>query len=175
MRCYTLATALLAGCALATPVPQDLDWDAIEALEPVETPTIPVVDAKAAETTLAYVSAAAASAVASAVAASPEDSTITLHSRGAAPAVPANNAQCAKQPTADDTPENFAATYSSTAVEVPGYTTAYFNRNGSSQGVYGYMGYSVLDTYDAGQCASRCGATKGCSSFNVYYVSLTIL
>lgn len=171
MRGYTLATALLAGCALATPVPQDLDWDAIEALEPIETPTIPVIDAKAAETTLAYASAAAASAVASAVAANPQDNTITLEARGAAPAVPSNNAQCTRQPASNDTPEIFAATYQSSAVDVPGYTTAYSNLNGSSQGVYGYMGYSVLDTYDAVQCSQRCEATKGCSSFNIYYVS----
>ncbi|KAK4624866.1 uncharacterized protein CLAFUR5_05412 [Fulvia fulva] len=169
MRTYTLATAFLAGCALATPVPQDLDWDAIESLDPIETPSIPVVDAKAAETTMAYVSAAAASAVASAVAASPEDSTITIAGRGIAEAVPRNNANCTRQPAANDTPKNFSARYSSNATEVSGYTTAYFNRNGSSEGVYGYMGYSVLDTYNPSQCAERCNANKGCSSFNIYY------
>lgn len=172
MRSYTLATALLAGCALANPVPQDLDWDAIDSLDPIETPVIPVVDAKAAETTIAYASAAAASAVASAVVASPSDDTISIQRRGVL-VTPANNRQCATQPDYYDTPENFTATYSSDDVAVPGYTTAYFNRNGSSIGVYGYMGYSLLDSYDAIKCSQRCDANKGCSSFNIYYVSLT--
>lgn len=62
MRSYGVV-ALLASTVLANPVPQGIDWDAVEALEEIPTPSIPIVNAEAAQTTVAYEPTAAAAAV----------------------------------------------------------------------------------------------------------------
>lgn len=172
------ALALLAGYALATPVPQGLDFDAIDALHEIPTPSIPVVNAHAAETTLAFAPSAAASQVAAAVLANPDDTTVAK--RGAIVMADPNNSQCAAQRAPWDTAEEFSSdpSYSgnATAATTPaGYEQAYQNKNGSSQGIFGYMGYSTLDSYDTLTCSQRCDEIKGCQSFNIYYGNSPIL
>jgi len=164
MKNYAVA-ALLAGAVIATPVPQGFDFAAIDALDPIPTPSIPVVDAEAAQTTIAYSATLAASSVSSAVLASPTDTSLKMVKRG-------DNSACAVQPASDDTAENFSANTAFSdaangAATPSGYALAYSNQAGSSEGVYGYMGYSVLDTYDAATCSSRCDKIVGCSSVNI--------
>lgn len=71
MRSWALA-ALLAGSAAASPRPQGIDWDAVNALPDLPTISIPVVDAEAAQTTVAYEPTQAAAAVEAAVLANPK-------------------------------------------------------------------------------------------------------
>lgn len=158
--------ALLAGAAIANPVPQDIDWDAVDSLEPVPEPSIPVVNAVAAQTTVAFSAAPAASSVAAAVSANPTDTSLKMAKRAV------NNEGCAVQPAEDDTAEAFLDNEeyddAANSATVPsGYYQAYADKQGSSEGVYGYMGYSVLDTYDVTQCSERCNAIQGCMSFNI--------
>lgn len=166
MRSYAVV-ALLAGAVIGSPVPQDLDWEAIAELAPIPSASIPVVDAAAMATTVSVqASSSAVASVSSAVQADPTNVTPKMAKR--------DNSQCAVQPAADDTDVNFSNTVAfsdaaSGAQTPPGWTLAYSNQNGSSQGVYGYMGYSVLDTYDVATCASRCDAVQGCVSYNVYF------
>ncbi|RMZ16858.1 hypothetical protein D0860_00786 [Hortaea werneckii] len=160
--------ALLAGAAIANPVPQDIDWDAVDSLEPVPEPSIPVVNAAAAQTTVAFSAAPAASSVAAAVSANPTDTSLKMAKRAV------NNEGCAVQPAEDDTAEAFLDNEeyddAANSATVPsGYYQAYADKQGSSEGVYGYMGYSVLDTYDVTQCSERCNAIQGCMSFNIYF------
>lgn len=166
---YSALAALLAGAAIASPVPQDFDWDAIDALDPVPSASVPVVDAAAAQTTITFSATPAASSVISAVLADPTDTSLKMVKR-------VDNSQCAAAvtPSADDTADAFEANtdYSNAALTAPtpkGYVLAYANQTGSSEGVYGYMGYSVLDSYSTTTCSARCDAIVGCSSFNIYY------
>lgn len=164
---YHAAAALLAGIAYATPVPQGFDWDAIEAIEPLtfaET-EIPVVDAVAAQTTVDLPAATeAAASVSAAVAASPTDTSLKV--RGAA------GSGCTASSSDTDAAFINNGNYGSNALNAnrpAGYQVAYLNKNGSSQGVLGYMGYSVIESgaYDQLECARRCDSTKGCQSFNI--------
>jgi len=162
MRSFALV-ALLAGAAIANPVPQGFDWDAIDSLDPVPTADVPVVDAEAAATTLIYASATAAASVSSAVLASPTDA--SLKARQATSQNTASQSDTAENWLAESTWANDA----NSALTPAGYNLVYQNAAGSSERVYGYMGYSTLDSYDAGVCASRCNAVTGCLSFNIYY------
>jgi len=164
---YSAVAALLAGAAIANPVPQQLDWAAIDDLDPVPTATIPVVNAAAAQTTITFSATLAASSVSSAVLADPTDTSLKMVKR-------VDNSQCAAAvvPTTDDTADNFEANSAfsdaaSNAATPAGYSLAYSNQAGSSEGVYGYMGYSVLDSYDTATCSQRCDAIAGCQSFNI--------
>lgn len=166
MRSFGVA-ALIAGCALANPVPQGFDFDAIDALKPIPTPVIPVENAGSAQTTLTYAPTAAAAQVSALVLANPGDSVLKQRSS-------VNDTQCAVQPSPDDTAENFLSnpefSSAATSAQAPtGYDTAYINLNASSQGIYGYMGYSVLDAYDVSTCSARCDAILGCQSINIYF------
>jgi len=162
------ATALMVGQAVA--LPQGLDWSAIEdpTLAAVPSADIPVVapEATAAATTVSYAPSAAAASVSAAVSANPSDTSLKIKKR-------VDNSNCgANTPADDDTSDAFLActTYNDEANNAPtpsGYDLVYSAQAGSSQGVYGYMGYSVLDTYDTNTCASRCNSVKGCSSFNI--------
>jgi hypothetical protein len=61
----------------------------------------------------------------------------------------------------------FAATAS--AAPVPsGYTQTFKNLQGSSQ-AYGYMGFTLLDSYDTETCAAKCNSITGCVGINVYF------
>lgn len=164
MRSFAFA-ALLAGAAMASPVPQGFDWDAIDDLAPVPTASIPIVDAAAAETTITFAATAAASSVSSAILADPTDTSLKMVKR-------VDDSGCAVAPASDDTAENFSANSAfsnaaTSAATPPGWDLIYSDQAGSSQGVYGYMGYSVLSTYDTTQCAASCDAIVGCSSFNI--------
>lgn len=157
--------AVLAGAAIATPVPQGLDFAAVDAVQPKPEPTIPVFEAKAAQTTVSFVASQAASSVVSAVLADPTDTSLKMAKR-------ADNSGCTVEPASGDTADAFLANpqypaAANSAATPNGYSLAYQNKQASSQGVYGYMGYAVLDTYDVQLCSSKCDAVQGCSSFNI--------
>jgi len=165
MRYITAATALMAGIAFANPVPQDFDWDAIDAVPAIETADIPIVSASAVATVSTLEPSAAASSIIAAISASPSDTNLKLRKR-------LDNSACAVQPSSDDTADNFSANpafgTAATAAGTPsGWTQAYVNQAGSSENIMAYMGYSTLDTYDVVTCAARCTNTKGCMSFNI--------
>jgi len=164
MRSYAMA-ALLAGAAVASPLPQGFDFAAIDALSPVPTPSIPIVNAAAAQTTITFAATQAASSVSAAVQANPTDTTPKMVKR-------VDDSSCAVQPAADDTAENFSSntTFSDAAngaITPDGWTLAYANQAGSSSGIYGYMGYSVMNSYDPAACTADCDAIEGCSSVNI--------
>ena len=167
---YTLITAALVGAAFAGPIEkrQDFDWDAIDAMDPVPTPDIPIVSAAAAQTTVSYAPAVAASSVSSAILADPTDTSLKVKRA-------IDNSGCAASavPSSSDTDSAFLANPTQTdaakAASTPtGYTQSFSNLQGSSN-AYGYMGYSLLTSYDTATCATRCNKIKGCSAFNVYY------
>ena len=163
MRNYALA-ALLAGTAIATPFPQDFDWAAIDSLDPVPSASIPIVNAAAAATTVSFNPVEAATSVSAAVIANPTDVT-PKEKRD-------TDSTCCATPASDDTAYNFIndPDFSSAAINAQtpsGYEEIYSNQPGSSEGIYGYMGYSTLDTYDVETCSSRCDAVIGCQSFNI--------
>ncbi|KEQ74650.1 hypothetical protein M436DRAFT_33222, partial [Aureobasidium namibiae CBS 147.97] len=61
--------------------------------------------------------------------------------------------------------------FASSASQAPvpqGYTQTFQNLNASNN-AYGYMGYSVLQSYDTNACAAKCNAMNGCISVNVYF------
>ncbi|KAK3068297.1 hypothetical protein LTR53_014255 [Teratosphaeriaceae sp. CCFEE 6253] len=166
MKSYAIA-ALLAGAVIASPVPQGFDFNAIDDLDPIPTPSIPIVNVEAAQTTITFSATLAASSVSAAVLANPTDTSLKMVKR-------TDNSGCNVVPGDDDTPEKFSANTAfsdaaTSAVTPAGYTLAYSNQAGSSEGVYGYMGYSVLAVYDVAECTSRCDKIVGCASVNVYF------
>ncbi|KAJ4986840.1 hypothetical protein SVAN01_07645 [Stagonosporopsis vannaccii] len=44
-----------------------------------------------------------------------------------------------------------------------------FTNTQASPNAPGYAGYTLLDSYDVQQCADKCNAISGCTSFNVYF------
>lgn len=157
---FTLIPMAFAAFAVANPLPQGLDWAAIDALDAIPTPTQPIVNAAAHASTVSYTPSAAASAVSASIAASGTSSADkrSIVERGIAP-------------TSPDTDVAFLADtrYSSAAgsASTPsGYTQTFQNLNASSN-AYGYMGYTVLNSYDSGLCGSKCDAIDGCASFNL--------
>lgn len=155
------AVALLAGAVRA--LPQGIDWDAVENANPIPTPSIPVVNAAAAATTIPVNAAAAVASVSAAVMASPSDTSLKVRR---------DNTGCAVQPGPNDNPEAFLSNpafqeAALTAQTPAGYELRYQNQTASSQGVMGYMGFSVLDSYSVPECQKRCEKARGCSSFNI--------
>ncbi|KAK5112768.1 hypothetical protein LTR62_003866 [Meristemomyces frigidus] len=165
MRSFSLV-ALLTGAVVA--LPQGIDWAAVADLAPVPTASIPVVAAAAQQTTVTFVATAAAQSVSAAVQASPSDTSLKMVKR-----VDDSGCPASAQPASGDTATAFLsnpefAALANGAVTPAGYSLAYSNQAGSSQGVYGYMGFSVLESYDTQTCSSLCDAVEGCSSFNIY-------
>ncbi|KAG9593032.1 hypothetical protein KCV04_g20894, partial [Aureobasidium melanogenum] len=171
MRSFTVA-ATFAALAVANPLPQEIDWAAVDALTPIPTVTIPVVDVSAQASTVSYEPSAAATSVAAEVNASGVSSASAgLKARAAV--------TCKPQPTGSgpvptpDTPETFLAynDFSATAdsAETPsGYYNTFTNLQASNN-AYGYMGYTVLNEYSTQTCADKCDAIKGCAAFNIYF------
>ncbi|KAF2165781.1 hypothetical protein M409DRAFT_55649 [Zasmidium cellare ATCC 36951] len=182
MKDFTLA--LLLSAALSSALPQEIDWDAVEALKPIPTASIPIVSAAAAATTFAINTASAVSAVSSAVLARPSEAIIAArhakhHVRHAHLAARDNttssdNSKCPQKPAADDTPDAFLqiGTFAQTALKASapaGYSQVYVNKNGSSEFIYPYMGFTTLSSYDTAECSKRCDAISGCQSINIYF------
>ena len=72
-----------------------------------------------------------------------------------------------------DTADAFLADiyYSDTAssAKTPlGFTSAFSNTKASANAP-GYLGFTLMDTYDVQTCADKCNAISGCTSFNIYF------
>lgn len=70
-----------------------------------------------------------------------------------------------------DTVEEFVsyAAFSSAALAAPtpsGYTNTFKNLNAMNNAM-GYMGFTLMDTYDVTTCSQKCDAIDGCAAFNV--------
>jgi hypothetical protein len=145
MRSFTVAAAF-AALAVANPLPQEIDWAAVDALTPIPTVTIPVVDVSAQASTVSYEPSAAATSVAAEVNASGVSSASAgLKARAAV--------TCKPQPTGagpvptPDTPEGFLAysDFSATAdsAKTPsGYYNTFTNLQASNN-AYGYVSASL--------------------------------
>jgi hypothetical protein len=173
MRSFTVAAAF-AALAVANPLPQEIDWAAVDALAPIPTVSIPVVDVAAKASTVAYEPSAAATSVAAEVKASGVDSDATSGLKVRAAAV-----TCKPQPSgagpvpSPDNVDNFLAydyfTSQATSAPTPeGYYNTFTNLKASNN-AYGYMGYTVLSEYSTTTCASKCDAIEGCAAFNIYF------
>lgn len=115
--------AFLASAAIANPVPQGIDWDAVDQLPDLPTASIPIVNAEAAQTTVQFEPTQAAAAVEAAVLANPGDKTLE------------RRAGCASD---TKTPEQWQADFNTAGASTPsGYQQAFANLKASSQGVYG--------------------------------------
>ncbi|XPS71816.1 hypothetical protein M3J09_003993 [Ascochyta lentis] len=44
-----------------------------------------------------------------------------------------------------------------------------FSNTKASPNAPGYLGFTLLDTYDVQTCADKCNAISGCTSFNIYF------
>ncbi|KAF2689714.1 hypothetical protein K458DRAFT_400407 [Lentithecium fluviatile CBS 122367] len=49
-----------------------------------------------------------------------------------------------------------------------GYTQTFSNKKAASQ-ANGYMGYTLLSSYDTTTCANKCNQALGCQGFNIYF------
>ncbi|KAF2171165.1 hypothetical protein M409DRAFT_50643 [Zasmidium cellare ATCC 36951] len=72
-----------------------------------------------------------------------------------------------------DTAEAFVsyASFSSAALAAPtptGYTNTFKDLNAMNNAL-GYMGFTLLDTYDVTACSQKCDAIDGCAAFNVAF------
>lgn len=93
------------------------------------------------------------------------------------PALAAN--LCVAQPTgishtpSPDSDQAFLADgyYSDAAMAASpptGYTEAFKNLQASNNAL-GYLGFSLLSSYDTSACASRCDEVNGCQAVNIYF------
>lgn len=156
---------------------QGLDFDAIDAAPAPETTTVPI---GAGSTTVAYDSATAAASAAAEITASPivADVKVKRSMKNRLPFAK-RDGNCAIQPAGagpvpdPDTPDAFLAdtdfsSAAQSAVTPSGFVQSFSNLEGSNS-AYAYMGYTALDSYDAGVCASKCKAINGCNAFNIYF------
>jgi hypothetical protein len=179
MRSFIAAAAAAAFAALAQA--QDLDWDVVLQATPIADVTVPVVYATlpsttASATTVAYTGEVAAAAVSSALVANPTDGfplNSALAKRAASPTT------CQAQPTgagavpSDDSATGFLSysPFSTSAAAAPtpsGYVNTFTNLQASNN-AFGYMGYTILQSYDTQSCADKCTKIDGCQAFNVYF------
>ncbi|KAI5273172.1 hypothetical protein E4T47_03678 [Aureobasidium subglaciale] len=49
-----------------------------------------------------------------------------------------------------------------------GYSEAFKDKQGSNNAL-GYLGFSLMSTYDTSVCASRCNKVNGCQAINIYF------
>ncbi|RYC56894.1 hypothetical protein CHU98_g9302 [Xylaria longipes] len=169
---YSLAfSALVALCAA-----QELPWDVIDSADPPPAVTVPYGAASA--TIVAYNSETAIAAVVSDVVNDP------LPQATDSPDLPVEKREVVKracQPQTpgygpvpdDDTAAGFLsysgfADAANSAATPDGYSVNYRNLKSSSN-AYGYMGFTLLESYDTQACATQCTNINGCHSFNIFF------
>ncbi|PSK58746.1 hypothetical protein B9Z65_6761 [Elsinoe australis] len=185
------ATAFAFASALDLDPDLDIDWDLVLNLDPLPSPNIPVVykTAKTAipatSTRVIYAATSAAAAAAEAVVDTLEhvlsDPIILIpgfhHHKRNEKRSPA--ATCVPQPLGSgpvpvkDEPAEFLKdrrlSAAATRAEIPvGYVNTFTNLQASNN-AYGYMGYTLLPSYNTTLCATTCTAIAGCQSFNLYF------
>ncbi|KAK5019777.1 hypothetical protein LTR16_000280 [Cryomyces antarcticus] len=165
-----LVFGAFAALAAASPVPQEIDYDSVDAAGLPPTATIPIVGATAQVVT--YDAAAAASSVAAEVTQDPASARKRDLGK--------RDGSCAVQPTgilslvpSPDTASAFLAAdvfaAAATSASTPsGYTDTFTNLKASNN-AYGYMGYTTLQSYNPTLCSQKCDKINGCAAFNIYF------
>ncbi|KAF2170723.1 hypothetical protein M409DRAFT_63804 [Zasmidium cellare ATCC 36951] len=161
-----VAIAALTSNAFAQSVPADFDISAIAAAGPPPTPTI--ASNVAAQTVVYNANAVEASAAAEQSAAA-QDSAATKVKRAACDP----QLQGAGPVPCPDTDQAFVsyAAFASAASAAPtpsGYVNTFKNLKAMNNAL-GYMGYTLMDTYDVPLCSSKCDKINGCAAFNVAF------
>lgn len=162
----------LAAIAAASPIasPQQIDITGILAAGPPPSATVATVPTIITINPVILASAAAAEVTAAAQAtnaalekratdASSGCATRQIQPTGAGPV-----------PSPDTASAFLAYSYfSSVASAAPtpsGYVSAFTNLQAENS-AYGYLGYTVLSSYDTQSCANQCNAIYGCQSINI--------
>lgn len=170
---YSVAVPAFAALAAALPAPQLIDLDMVIAQPDISYTTT-------ASSVTYDVTSIAAQATDDITSVSVDISAIATQTPLA---VIEKRGACAAQPTGvtgiygppasptDDTVAAFAANaaFAAAASSAPipsGYSNTFTNLNASNN-AYGYMGYTLLSSYDSERCAAKCNAINGCMSFNL--------
>ncbi|KAH7330379.1 hypothetical protein BKA65DRAFT_404464 [Rhexocercosporidium sp. MPI-PUGE-AT-0058] len=170
MKFSTILPVALVSFAMAAPVaePQDIDFEAYEAIEVVPDVTAPIGVA-----TLPVASYDQEGAIDEAVASAIDPVDPDLTKRGSCLPQPAGNGPV----TVPDTDTAFLANpvYSAAALGAP-VPSGWFLVDGyknlhASAAHPSYQTYvsSSLTTYDPAKCATICAAKAGCNSFNIFF------
>lgn len=172
MKASTVLSLALLGFAAASPVPQDIDFDAYEAM-----PVLPEVAAPigaAPTTTLAAYNQPSAISEAVAAATETSDPDLTkrdLLKRGTCKATAPGNGPAVTPDTAEAflAKKDFADAANNAKAPsgyflVDGFTNLQGSINGPS-----YLTFisDPLTSYDTAACALKCNSIKGCNSFNI--------
>jgi len=180
-------TAVLVGFAAmvaAKPMayPQQLDLAALIAQGPPATATIATTAGIITMDPSSLASEAAASITASPLPQTLLDAALEKRSTFATTSSTSSVNACATRPAqptgagpvpSPDTASAFLANaaISSIAVNAPtpsGYVSAFTNLQAENN-AYGYMGYTLLNSYDTAACAAQCNTIAGCQAINVAF------
>ncbi|TGJ85297.1 hypothetical protein E0Z10_g3471 [Xylaria hypoxylon] len=162
--------ALAALCAA-----QELPWDIIDTADPPPTVTVPYGADSA--TIVAYQSETAIAAVVADIVSDPipqaTDSVVSNEKRELAKrACQAQTLGSGPSPDIDTAAAflSFSAfkDAAESATTPDGYSLNYRNLNSSSN-AYGYMGFTLLESYNTESCAAKCTEINGCHSFNLFF------
>ena len=168
-----LTAILLSGAALAVAADPQLD---IAAVAEAGLPPQPSIAINAPAQTVTY-DATSASAAAAATQSAQAFDTEVGNSPGLTNGSKMKRAACDPQWTgkgpipSPDTASAFLAygPFASSASAAPtpnGYSLAFKNLQAENNAL-GYMGFTLLDTYDTQLCAKKCDAIYGCNAFNI--------
>ncbi|KAF7193493.1 hypothetical protein HII31_05167 [Pseudocercospora fuligena] len=164
---HLFTTALLASAlGLVSAQEPQLDIAAIAAAGP---PPSPSIATNAPAQTVVYNAAGASQSAAAEQSAHPDSKRATPVKRAAC------DPQWAGKGTvpSPDTDQAFLSysAFSDAANAAPtpaGYTNTFKNLKAMNNAL-GYMGYTLLDTYDVQLCSQKCDAINGCAAFNVAF------
>ncbi|KAJ4408079.1 hypothetical protein N0V91_003427 [Didymella pomorum] len=171
-----LAAIILSTAALAAAADPQLDIAAVADAGPPPQPTIAT---NAHDQTVPYDATSASAAAAATQSAQAFDTVADGSAVGSAPGSKVKRAACDPQWTgkgpvpSPDTASAFLAyaPFASLASAAPtptGYNLAFKNLQAENNAL-GYMGFTLLDTYDTNLCASKCNEIYGCNAFNIAF------
>lgn len=170
-----LTALALVAFAAASPLaePQGLDFAAIAALPPA--PTYTMATGVLAQT-VSINQASLVSSIIVQASASPvvttDDSYRRLRRQAIATCTGGSIQPVGAGPVSSpDTPVGFKANnyyglVANAAATPSGWSQVFQNLNASNS-AYGYLGYTVLPSYDTATCASKCEAITGCHAVNI--------
>lgn len=175
-----LAAILLSTIALVAAADPQLDIAAIDAAGPPPQPTIAT---NAPGQKVSYDATSASAAAAATQSAQAFDTEADPASGSTAGGSKVKRAACDPQWTGKgpvpnpDTASAFLAyaPFASAASAAPtptGYNLAFKNLQAENNAL-GYMGFTLLDSYDTKLCASKCNEIYGCNAFNIGKLSIS--
>ncbi|KAF2737647.1 hypothetical protein EJ04DRAFT_487589 [Polyplosphaeria fusca] len=169
---HSAAFALLAALATATPVPQEINIDAIIAEGPPPKASVPI-GLGAGKTAVPYDASAVNEDTFASVTAQPVEATPkakrNLETRGDCDP---QGAGYGPSPPADY-PDNFVhfdefSNIANGASTPSGYQKTFTDLKAASQSI-AWLGYNTLQSYDTQQCANLCNQKDGCAAFNIRF------